>query len=255
MCGKAAVAHLSWQEIYRWAGSLTPPDHLPEAPADRINISPSRLKRKSEPDSMVWETLPVTYHDGTLDVATEARWPYLPYWSRGRLPTLKNGKLLSTANARLRREGEPFAPTFMSAWNKGHRVVVWTSWFYEFDRRVHPQVPWAVFPLDRPFWAMAGLASFSRDENGVPQPSIAIITVEPNEVLTSVGHHRSPALLATEQSVAHWLHGSKDSALAELKPHANETMGVEAMPMGIKIPGNEKVELPPALLKRKNAPA
>lgn len=254
MCGKASVSHLRWKAIFEWAGSLTPPEHLPPDPASRVNISPSRLRRKSDPDSMVWETLPIVYADRDFDVPTEAIWPYLPFWSRGRLPTNKAGKLISTANARLRREGDPFAPTFMASWNKDRRVVVWVSWFYEFDRRVHPQVPWAVFPLDRPFWAMAGLASFARSEDGIPQPSVAIITVEPNAVLTSVGHHRSPALLPTAAAVDTWLHGDRTSALALLEPAENETMGVEEIPMGIKIPGNENVELPAALAERKNAP-
>lgn len=247
MCGKASVSHLSWKDVFAWASALTPPDHLPPDPERRVNISPSRLRRKSEPDSMIWETLPIVYADRGLDVPTEAIWPFLPYWSHGRLPMTKAGKLLSTANARLRRDGEPFAPTFMHPWKRDRRVLVCVSWFYEFDRRVHPQVPWAVFPLDRPFWTMAGLVSFSRNEAGVPTPSIAVITVEPNDVLESVGHHRSPALLATPEDAASWLHDDRETALSLLKPFDNEAMGVEAMPMGIKIPGNENVELPPAL--------
>lgn len=254
MCGKAAVSHLSWKDIHAWAGSLTPPDHLPDDPQTRVNISPSRLRRKSDPDSMVWETLPITCFDGQLDVPMQAIWPFLPFWSRGRLPMTKAGKLLSTANARLRHDAEPFAPTFMTPWNRGQRVVVWVSWFYEFDRREHPQIPWAVFPLNRPFWALAGLASFGRDEAGIPQPSVAIITVEPNAVLTSVGHHRSPAILPDDAAVDRWLHGDPQEALPLLKPDADETMGVEQVPMGIKIPGNENVELPEALTAMKNAP-
>lgn len=247
MCGKASVSHLSWKDIFAWASSLTPPEHLPPDPESRINISPSRLRRKSEPDSMVWETLPTVFgHDGR-DVPTEAIWPFLPPWSHGRLPMMKSGKLLSTANARLRRDGEPFAPTFMSAWNRNRRAVVWVSWFYEFDRRVHPQVPWAVFPLDRPFWPMAGLLSLARNTEGIPTPSVAIITVEPNAVLVSVGHHRSPALLRSPEEVAAWLHGDAEQALALLRPYGNETMGVEEVPMGIKIPGNENVQLPARL--------
>lgn len=254
MCGKASVSHLSWKEIFAWANSLTPPEHLPPDPASRFNVSPSRLRRKSDPDSMEWETLPAVMADNGLDVPTEATWPFLPHWSGGRLPMMKDGRLLSTANARLRREAEPFAPTFMTAWNRDRRAVVFVSWFYEFDRRVHPQVPWAVFPLDRPFWAMAGLASFSKGDDGVPRPSVAIITVEPNEVLTSVGHHRSPALLPDPGAVRTWLRGDRNAALELLHAADNETMGVEEVPMGIKIPGNENIELPPTLAQRKNAP-
>lgn len=250
MCGKASVSHLSWQEIYAWANSLTPPAALPADPPDRVNISPSRLRRKSEPDSMVWESLPVIHAGDGEDVPTEATWPFLPFWSRGRLPTVKGGKLLSTANARLRRDGAPFAPTFQRAWDQGARVLVAVSWFYEFDSRVKPQVPYAVFSLDRPFWLMAGLSSRYVDTSGTEQLSVAIITVEPNRVLQSVGHHRSPALMQDAAAADAWLHGKPGEALEVLQPHPDESMGVEAIPMGIKIPGNEAINLPDALRHR-----
>jgi putative SOS response-associated peptidase YedK len=97
---------------------------------------------------------------------------------------------------------------------------------------------------------MAGLASFSRGEDGIPRPSVAIITVEPNAVLTSVGHHRSPALLDGPHAVHGWLRGERMQALELLQPFPNDVMGVEAMPMNIKIPGNENIDLPSALADR-----
>jgi len=249
MCGKTATYNLKWSEVYGYASALTPPSTLPADPENRINISPSRLRRKSEPDSMVWTTLPVIYPSGAADEPAEAIWPFIPPYSEGRLPTNKQGRLISTANARLRTEGAPFAPTFMGAWSAGFRVLVVVSWFYEFDSRVKPQVPYAVFPTDAPFWMMAGLARRTVLPAGSRHLTVAIITVNPNEVLTSVGHNRSPALLRNPQEARTWLHGSKNEALALLRPYPDETMGVEAVPMGIKIPGNQDVELPPAVLQ------
>jgi len=254
MCGKASVSHLSWRDVYAWASSLAPPAEFPPDPADRINISPSRLRRKSEPDSMVWETLPVIFADGRTDRPGEAYWPFLPFWSHGRLPSTREGKLLSTANARLRRDGEPFAPTFMNPWNRGDRYLVVVSWFYEFDRRVKPQVPYAVFSLERTFWVMAALGGVSGESGGENRRSVAIITVEPNRVLRSVGHHRSPALLRSAAECAVWLRGPPEKALSLLRAHPDETMGVEAVPMDIKIPGNQSVQLP-APLERRELPA
>jgi len=251
MCGKAAVSHLSWAEVYAYASLLTAPPALPADPESRINISPSRLRRKSEPDSMVWETLPVIYRADEVDTPCEAIWPFIPAYSEGRLPTNKEGRLISTANARLRSEGTPFAPTFMGAWSAGSRVLVAASWFYEFDSRVRPQVPYAVFPTDAPCWLMAGLARWTRLPDGSRHLSVAIITVDPNEVLKSVGHHRSPALLRDAAEARAWLSGERNQAQALLRPYANETMGVEAVPMGIKIPGNEQVELPATLQRRR----
>ena len=247
MCGKAAVSHLTWAEIYAYASSLTPPNALPPDPESRINISPSRLRRKSEPDSMVWETLPVIFSGEDEDSPGEAIWPFIPAYSEGRLPMNRDGRLISTANARLRTKGAPFARTFMGAWSAQFRVLVLLSWFYEFDSRVKPQVPYAVFPTDAPFWMMAGLARRTVLPDGSHHLTAAIITVDPNKVLQSVGHHRSPALLRDPDEAKTWLSGEPDEALALLRPYENQTMGVEAVPMGIKIPGNQQVELPPVL--------
>ena len=250
MCGKAAVSHLAWKDIYAWATSLTPPEILPSDPGHRINISPSRLRRKSEPDSTVWETLPAIYADGDTDRPIEAIWPFLPHWSKGQLPRNKNGKLISTANARLRHDGQPFAPSYMGAWSKNFRVLVPVSWFYEFDSRIHPQIPYAVFPLNVSFWILCGLASWFTAADGSKKMSMSIITVEPNEVLKSVGHHRSPAILRNPTEVQCWLRAPKQEALELLRPFPNESMGIEEVPMGIKIPGNEKISLPESMDRR-----
>ena len=247
MCGKAAVSHLKWKDVYAWATSLTPASAFPPDPASRINISPSRLRRKSEPDSMTWETLPAIFADGDIDRPTEAIWPFLPYWSHGQLPRNKDGKLISTANARLRHNGSAFAPSYMGAWSKNSRVLIPVSWFYEFDSRVRPQIPYAVFPLHAPFWLLCGLASWFNSEDGSKKLSISIITVEPNAVLKSVGHHRSPAILRSQNEAAQWLRAPKQEALELLRPFPEESMGVEKISMGIKIPGNEDIELPGCL--------
>lgn len=196
---------------------------------------------------MVWETLPIIYADGDCDRPTEAVWPFLPFWSRGQLPRNKNGKLISTANARLRTDGQPFAPSYMGAWSKDFRVLVPVSWFYEFDSRIHPQVPYAVFPLHASFWLLCGLASWFTAADGSKTISVSIITVEPNKVLQSVGHHRSPAILRNPKEARSWLRAPKQEALELLRPFPEESMGVEEVPMGVKIPGNEKISLPECL--------
>ena len=199
---------------------------------------------------MVWEALPAIYANGDTDQSIEATWPFLPFWSRGQLPHNKNGKLISTANARLRHEGQPFAPSYMGAWSKDFRVLVPVSWFYEFDSRVRPQIPYAVFPLHASFWLMCGLASWFTSADGTQRLSITVITVEPNEVLKSVGHHRSPALLRNPDEAAHWLRAPREEALQLLRPFPEQSMGVEQVPMGIKIPGNENITLPECLVRK-----
>ena len=247
MCGKAAVSHLSWKDVYGWATSLTSPVALPAEPKSRKNVSPSRLHRVSDPASMTWETLPAIYADGTTDSPTEATWPFLPPWSNGQLPRNRDGKLISTANARLRHQGQPFAPSYMNAWSRDLRVLVPVSWFYEFDSRVRPQIPYAVFPLHASFWMLCGLGSWFTQPDGTRKLSVSIITVEPNDVLKSVGHHRSPAILQDPHEAERWLRAPKQQALELLRPFPDESMGVEETPMGIKIPGNEKITLPDCL--------
>jgi putative SOS response-associated peptidase YedK len=250
MCGKAAVSHLRWKDIYAWATTFTPPASLPPDPEDRLNISPSRLRRVAEPESVTWETLPAIYADGDIDRPVEAFWPLLPAWSQGQLPRNRDGKIISTANARLRHEGTPFAPTYMEAWSKNARVLIAVSWFYEFDSRVRPQIPYAVFPLHASFWLLCGLASWFKAADGSRRASVSIITIEPNAVLKSVGHHRSPAIIRSPEEAMRWLRVSKPEALELLRPFPDESMGVEAVPMGIKVPGNENVVLPGCLQNR-----
>ena len=196
---------------------------------------------------MVWETLPAIYVENGVDCPTEASWPFLPHWARGQLPRNKHGKLLSTANARLRRQGQPFAPSYMGAWSNDFRVLIPVSWFYEFDSRVRPQIPYAVFPLHAPFWMLCGLASRFTSADGVQRISVSIITVEPNDILKSVGHHRSPAIIRNPAEAENWLRAPKQEALTLLRSFPDESMGVEQVPMGVKIPGNQNIQLPERL--------
>jgi putative SOS response-associated peptidase YedK len=107
-----------------------------------------------------------------------------------------------------------------------------------------------VFPLHASFWLLCGLASWFTAADGSQRASVSIITVEPNAVLKSVGHHRSPAIIRSPEEAARWLRASKPEALQLLRPFPDESMGVETVPMGIKIPGNENVALPGCLKNR-----
>ena len=62
-------------------------------------------------------------------------------------------------------------------------------------------------------------------------------------------------MLRDPAEVEKWLHGNKQEALKLLRPYENETMGVEAIPMAIKIPGNQAVDVPPRLLAQGIEPA
>ena len=98
-------------------------------------------------------------------------------------------------------------------------------------------------------YLLCGLGSWFTTEDGAKKLSVSIITVEPNEVLKSVGHHRSPAILRNQDEAVQWLRAPKQEALELLRPFPEESMGVEKIPMGIKIPGNEDIELPGCFIR------
>ena len=98
MCGKAAVSYLIWAEVYTYTSSFTSPVALPVDLESRINISPCCLHRKSEPSSMVRETLLVTYRSEYHDSPAEAIWYLIPVYSECHLPTNKKGQPVSTLN-------------------------------------------------------------------------------------------------------------------------------------------------------------
>ena len=99
-----------------------------------------------------------------------------------------------------------------------------------------------VFNIDKVNWYTTA--------DGQKKLSVSIITVEPNSVLKSVGHHRSPAILRNPAEAERWLRAPKPEALNLLRSFPEESVGVEDVPMGIKIPGNENVPLPDCLGRR-----
>jgi putative SOS response-associated peptidase YedK len=210
MCGKASV-HIKWKDVYAYASALKPPSALPPDPEPRVNVSPSRLRRKSEPDSMVWETLPVIHPHADEDLPTEALWPYIRLL-RGTPAGKSRDKSFHVC--RLRTEINRYSTFWGMECGSACCVV---SWFYEFDSRVKPQVPYAVFPTNAPCWLMAGLARRTILPNGESPLTVAIITVDPNAVLKSVGHHRSPALLRSGEEARTWLTTTR-KPLALLRP-------------------------------------
>jgi putative SOS response-associated peptidase YedK len=56
--------------------------------------------------------------------------------------------------------------------------------------------------------------------------------------------------MRSPEEARRWLDAEADEALELLRPYPNETMGVEAMPMDVKVPGNEAFDLPNALQTR-----
>ena len=257
MCGKTATYNLKWSEVYAYASALTPP----AAPARRTPkiASTSPLPLASQ--------VGAGFHgvgDAARDLPRrtgwtrrrEAIWPFYPGVFRGPSAHQQAGPADIDCQRPPAHRGRTVCSHLHGrVVDADFRVLVVVSWFYEFDSRVKPQVPYAVFPTDAPFWLMAGLARRTAAAGRFAAPDGSNHHGRP-ERGAAVGRPQSQpgATAQPGRSLRCGCMATRSEALALLRPHRNETMGVEAVPMGIKIPGNQAIELPDALLRGSSQP-
>ncbi|XP_050085125.1 abasic site processing protein HMCES [Anopheles aquasalis] len=148
-------------------------------------------------------------------------WGMVPRWHKGDFR--KHG--LTTNNCRL--EGLAFSKLYGPPLASGQRCVILSEGFYEWQTvkplkaserpafYVHmPQADEKVKMSDKSTWnvdsgqfrllRMAGLFDVWNDDNGDKLYSYTVITFETSGKFAEV-HHRSPAILETEEQVADWL--------------------------------------------------
>ncbi len=227
MCARGAQV-FSWQQLF---------DHLeikgiaPEGGLNRFNIAPST----SSKEATQWTRLPVV----TLNEESERSvhgmiWPLIPFWCHGKLPRF------STANCRS-EPTESFSetvakkPAFRDAWGKNRRCLIPFSWFYEWDQRTKPKQPWMISAKDESIMVMAGLWDLTQTPQGNTWLSCTIMTTQPNDLLSSIGHHRAPVVL-DQSDWATWLGDCPERAERLLKPPKSETMQAQPVTMRINNP-------------------
>ncbi|MGY6630704.1 MAG: SOS response-associated peptidase [Wenzhouxiangella sp.] len=233
MCARAGLDY-SWAQLWQ---TLALPDAAPEGGIRVLNLAPSWRGK----DGIHWNRVPVIrQQDGERRPAGMV-WPLIPRWLKGELPRF------STANCRSEPD-RPFSdvvaskPTFRAAWQGAQRCLVPFSWFYEWDQHAQPKQPWRVFPANAPFLAMAGLWERSTLANGEAVGSFTLVTTGPNELMTRIGHHRTPVVLDAADWDT-WLTGPAEQAESLIKPPPAETMRAQKVTTRVNNPEYQEEDL------------
>lgn len=240
MCGRGGLDY-SWKTVWNY---LNISGEVPAGRLTRLNVAPSTTRA----GETHWTRIPVVRSakvDPELRELNELVWPLVPHWARAELPRY------STANCRS-EPGRVFSdtvatkPAFRTAWRRSQRCLVPLSWFYEWDPRSKPKQPYRVQPSDGSLLVMAGLWDRSISDGGDSIDSFTIITTEPNQVLRSVGHHRSPVILR-QDDFGTWLSGTPRAAEQLLVPPDDEMLVAEKVTRAVNNPGYQGEDLrPPA---------
>lgn len=151
-------------------------------------------------------------------------WGMIPFWHNGSLDYRKHG--LSTNNCRL--ESMLASKLYKRAFNKGQRCIVLCEGFYEwqttdpkatkpsqrFAYYIHmPQSTgiqieiadtWRTSVENLQLLKMAGLFDIWTNDKGEQIYSYSVITFESDDTLNWL-HHRSPAILDSDQACADWV--------------------------------------------------
>lgn len=130
-------------------------------------------------------------------------------------------------------------PAFRDA-ARSHRCLVPASGFYEWKAEGRRKIPFYIRVKAEPLFALAGIYRSRRDPAGVEHATFAIITTEPNEIVSPL-HDRMPAILRREDE-GRWI-GTAASGTGDLTgilgPYPATEM--EAYPVSGRVndPGNE----------------
>lgn len=151
-------------------------------------------------------------------------WGMIPFWHNSSLDYRKHG--LTTNNCRLETMLE--SKLYRHAFNKGQRCVVLCEGFYEWQTtdpkatkasqraayyihmpqpkgvQIEMQETWRKSVENLKLLKMAGLFDIWTNDQEEQIYSYTIITFESNETLSWL-HHRSPAILDTDEAVADWI--------------------------------------------------
>lgn len=224
MCARGAQV-FSWTQLF---DCLSINDPAPEGGLQRFNISPSR----SQGGEVQWTRLPAM----TRDAAGERKlhgmiWPLIPFWCHGELPKFSTANCRSEPNERFSKTVLQ-KPAFRDAWQNNRRCLIPFSWFYEWDQRTKPKQPWMIKHKNHDIMMMAGLWDITQNADNQTWLSCTLMTTQPNDLLRSIGHHRSPVLI----DQAHWdswLQDEPEKAETLLKPPDSDTL--ETIPVTMKI--------------------
>lgn len=162
--------------------------------------------------------------DSSDQVLVPMLWGMIPFWHNRSLDYRKHG--LTTNNCRLETMLE--SKLYRHAFNKGQRCVILCEGFYEWQTtdpkatkpsqraayyiympqpdgiQIELQESWKNSVENLQLLKMAGLFDIWTNDQGEQIYSYSVITFESDDTFNWL-HHRSPAILETDQAVADWI--------------------------------------------------
>ncbi|MGE0101497.1 MAG: SOS response-associated peptidase [Blastocatellales bacterium] len=189
--------------------------HKPEEVVERFEVDPDDLIAQPRYNIAPSQTLAaVRQGDGRELFA--CRWGLIPFWAKD--PAIGNRMI----NARAETLAEK--PSFRRAF-AARRCLIPADGFYEWQKQGKgASRPFYIRLRDDGLFGFAGLWEEWKSPEGEVVTTCAIITVEPNELMTGI-HNRMPAILKPEHEAA-WLDRSNDIPAVSnlLQPYPSELM-------------------------------
>lgn len=185
----------------------------------RYNIAPS-------------QTIPVITSDHTLALM---QWGLVPFWAREGI------KIKPQINARA--EGIESKATFRKPF-RTQRCLIPASFFFEWKRTSDTKIPYLFKLKQEEIFSFAGIYDTWHGNDGKELLSCAIITTEPNSLLSPI-HNRMPVILHRDDEHA-WL--SPDTIEPEhlhhfLKPYPATEMEAYQVSRAVNSPANDTPSL------------
>ena len=152
-----------------------------------------------------------------LEVTT-LHWGLIPTWAKSNATPLVNARAESLSEK----------PSFRDAFAR-RRCVLPASGFFEWEAIGRTRKPWLFRRRDEAPFFLAGLWEPSIAGSQTEEPTFAVVTTEPNELMRPV-HHRQPLVL-NEKAAATWLDSDMDMARLNLllNPFAAEDFAADAV--------------------------
>jgi putative SOS response-associated peptidase YedK len=185
-----------------YRGARQPPAHLSNEFSVRSNLYQMLL-----PDEGSYPLSPVPVvrlNDAGERELVAAEWGFLPAWWK---PSDKTPKRTTFQRKcfNARSEEVDVKPTYREAFRR-RRCLMPAAEFFELGHGFHL--------AEHRTFAFAGLWDRWRDADGAVVETCTMLTTEPYEAVTAVGHNRMPVIFTGDEEYARWL----DSEVVERPP-------------------------------------
>jgi len=159
------------------------------------------------------QLLPVITNDKSISF-NFFRWGLIPFWAKD----------ISIGNKLINARSETILekPSFRNAFRQ-RRCLVSADAFYEWKQEVKEKIPYRIFLKNQNIFSMAGIWEKCKLSNGETIFSFAIITTQPNTLMTKI-HNRMPVIL-DKKGEDLWINNTDEKELTNLlKPFPAEQM-------------------------------